>query len=202
DGIIPPGKYPMIHEAVLNACDALDGVKDGVIENPMQCKFDYSQLLCKSGDAANCLTKGQVESAKAMTSSLKDPKTGKVLFEPHLMPRAERGWRTNGGAQPLAPALTAMKNIVFKDPNWDYHKLNVSTDVDRADKSDDRVMYSGDPNLKPFFDHGGKLLMYHGWSDPQVSPMLSTTYYNRVLKKRRRYKGFHRARRYAESGIS
>ena len=182
EGIIPPAKYSMVHQAVLNTCDAMDGVRDGVLENPTKCNFDYSTLLCKAGDNPECLTKGQVESAKAMTSSLKDPKTGKVLFEPHLMPGAELGWGTNGGPQPLAPALTAMKNIVFKDPKWDYHKLNVSTDVDRADKSDDRVMYSGDPNLKPFFDHGGKLLMYHGWSDPQVSPMLSITYYNNVLK--------------------
>jgi feruloyl esterase len=182
DGIIPPAKYSMIHQGVLNSCDALDGVRDGVLENPTKCNFDYSSLLCKSGDNPECLTKGQVESARAMTSPLKDPKTGKVLFEPHLMQGAELGWATNGGLQPLGPALTAMKNIVFKDPSWDYHTMNVSTDVDRANKSDNGVMYSGDPNLKPFFDHGGKLLMYHGWSDPQVSPMLSITYYNKVLK--------------------
>ncbi len=65
DSIIPPGKYSMIHEAVLNACDALDGVKDGVIENPTKCNFDYAKLACKAGDGAQCLTKGQVESAKA-----------------------------------------------------------------------------------------------------------------------------------------
>ncbi len=159
DSIIPPSKYRMIHDAVLNACDALDGVKDGVLENPMKCNFDYSKLLCDGADGATCLTKGQGESAKAMTSPLKDPKTGRLLFEPHLLPGTELGWATNGGPQPLGPALTAMRNIVFKDPKWDYHTMNISTDVDRANKSDDRVMYSGDPNLKPFFDHGGLRLV-------------------------------------------
>ena len=90
----------------------------------------------KSGDNGECLTKGQVESATAMVSPVKDPKTGKVLFELHLMPGAELGWATLGGPQPLGPALTAMKNIAFNDPNWDYHTMNVSTDVDRANKSD------------------------------------------------------------------
>ena len=183
DNIIPPSKYSMIHSAVLNACDALDGLKDGVIENPMKCNFDYAKLACKAGDSdAECLTKGQVESAKAMTSPLKDPKTGKALFEGHLMPGSELGWATLGGLEPLGPAATAMKNIVFKDRNWDYHTMNISTDVDRADKADNGVMYSGDPNLKPFFDHGGKLLMYHGWSDPQVNPLNSVIYYNKVVK--------------------
>lgn len=96
--VIPPGKYSMIHDAVLEACDALDGLKDGVIENPLTCKFDYATLACKAGDAADCLTKGQVESARAMTSPLKDPRTGKVVFDPHFMPGWELGWASLGGS--------------------------------------------------------------------------------------------------------
>jgi feruloyl esterase len=180
--VIPPSKYPMIHEAVLNACDAQDGVKDGVVENPAKCNFDYKQLLCKAGDAADCLTAGQVESAKSMVSPLKDPKTGKVLYEGHLMLGSELGWATLGGPQPIGLATSGLRNITFRDKNWDYHQLDVATDVARAEKSDGGAMYSGDANLKPFFDHGGKLLMYHGWSDPQVNPMNSVIYYENVLK--------------------
>jgi len=61
--VIPPAKYPMIHDAVLAACDALDGVKDGVIENPARCSFDFAALTCSGDDRADCLTKAQVESA-------------------------------------------------------------------------------------------------------------------------------------------
>ena len=182
DSVIPPIKYPMIHQAVLNVCDALDGVKDDVIENPAMCKFDYSKLACKIGDGPDCLTKGQVESAIAMTSPLKDPKTGKVLSERHLWPGSELGWATLGGPQPYGIALSGMQNVVFQNPNWDYHSMNLSTDVDRAANSANGAFYTGDANLKPFFDHGGKLLMYHGWSDPQVSPAHSLVYYDRVLK--------------------
>jgi len=180
--VIPPAKYAMIHDAVLNACDAMDGVKDGVIENPARCTFDYAKLLCSGPDGPNCLTKAQVDSAKAMTSPITDSKTGKVLFEAHLMPGSELGWATLGGPQPLGFSTSALRNIVFNDVNWDYHTMNISTDIDRADRSDNGVMYSGDPNLKPFFDHGGKLLMYHGWSDPQVNPLNSVIYYSNVVK--------------------
>jgi feruloyl esterase len=182
DSVIPPGKYPIINEAVLNACDALDGLKDGVIENPPVCKFDYAELACKAGEGSHCLSGGQVESARAMTSPLKDPKTGRTLFEGHLMVGSELGWATLGGPQPLALSTNGMRNVVFSDHNWDYHKMDISTDIDRAAASDNGVMYSGDPNLKPFFDHGGKLLMYHGWNDPQVNPLNSVIYYENVLK--------------------
>jgi feruloyl esterase len=181
ESVIPPAKYSMIHRAVLNACDALDGVKDEVIENPGMCKFDYAELACKNGDRPDCLTSGQIESAKAMTSSLRDPKTGEVIYEGHLMPGSELSWATLGGPQPLSLAISGMQNIVFQDRDWDYHSLDISTDLDRAAKSDNGAFATDDPNLNPFFDHGGKLLMYHGWSDPQVNPLNGVIYYNNVL---------------------
>jgi feruloyl esterase len=182
DSVIPRSKYAMINNAVLNACDALDGVKDGVIENPMMCKFDYSQLECKAGNTADCLTKGQVQSANAMTSSFKDPKTGKIIFAGHLFPGSELGWATLGGTQPLGLSVSGLQNVVFQDRKWDYHTLNIATDVERAVQSDGGATATNDPNLKPFFDRGGKLLMYHGWSDPQVTPLNSINYYNDVVK--------------------
>jgi feruloyl esterase len=182
DSVIPPQKYPMIHNAVLNACDTSDGLKDGVIENPTQCRFDYASLLCKDSDGPACLTKGQVESAKAMTSPLRDPKTGATLFEGHLVPGSELGWATLGGPQPLSFALSGMRNITFGNPNWDYHAMNISTDVDLADKSDKGIMFSGDPDLRSFFNRGGKLFLYHGWSDAQINPLNSVIYYENVLK--------------------
>jgi feruloyl esterase len=182
DSVIPRTKYTMINTAVLNACDALDGVKDGVIEDPMKCKFDYAALTCKEGDGPDCLTKGQVESAKLMTSPVKDPKTGKTVFAGYLIPGSELGWATLGGPQPLGLSISGLQNVVFQNKSWDYHTMDISTDVERAAKSDNGVTTTNNPNLKPFFDHGGKLLMYHGWSDPQVTPMNSVFYYNDVVK--------------------
>ena len=182
DSYIPPSKYPGIHNAVLEACDALDGVKDGVIANPTRCHFDYSSVACKGADGADCLTPAQVESAKALTSPVKNPKTGKVLYERHLWPGSELGWAIIGGPEPIGNGATALKNITFKDPNWDYHGFDWVAGIELANKSDNGVLYSGDPNLRAFFDRGGKLLVYHGWADPQVTPQNAVIYYNNVVK--------------------
>ena len=181
DAVIPPTKYSMINKAVLNACDALDGVTDGVIEEPTKCKFDYATLLCKAGDSGDCLTKGQVESAKIMTSPLKDPKTGKTLFDGYLLPGSELGWATLGGPAPLGLSISGLQNIVFGDRSWDYHTIELTADVNRAVKSDKGATATSSPDLQRFFDRGGKLLMYHGWSDPQVTPMNSVSYYKDVV---------------------
>jgi feruloyl esterase len=182
DHVIPRTKYGMINAAVLKACDALDGVKDGVIADPPKCRFDYAALRCKGGDNPDCLTKGQVESAKRMTSPLKDPKTGKTLFAGYLTRGSELGWATLGGPEPLSLSISGMRNVVFQDRSWDYRTMDISTDVERAARSDNGVTASNDPNLKPFFERGGKLLLYHGWSDAQVTPMNSVLYYNDVVK--------------------
>ena len=182
DGIIPASKLPMVHTAVLDACDALDGVNDGVIENPLACHYDFTRLACKGADGPDCLTRGQVESAKALTSPLKDLKSGKVIDERHLWPGAELGWTTLGDASPLGLSVSGLANVLYKDPQWDWHTFEVSKGMEEAAKADGGALFSGDPNLKPFFAHGGKLLMYHGWTDPQVTPQTSTIYYDKVLK--------------------
>lgn len=179
---IPPAKYRIVHEAVMNACDANDGVKDGVLENPTACTFDYASLACTGADAATCLTASQVQSAKALTSSLRHPVSGAILFEGHLWPGTELEWDTLGGTQPLSNALIRLRNITFQDPAWDPSRFDPAVDVDLAEQRDAGVLAFNDVNLRPFFASGGKLLMYHGWADPQVTPQNSINYYQGVLK--------------------
>ena len=179
---IPASKYPMIHKAVLAACDARDGVGDGVIENPMACTFDYASLACRAGDAASCLTPGEVQSAKALTSPLKHPITGEVLFEGHLWPGSELEWDTLGGPEPLDNALRRIKNITYKDPKWDPVQFDTATDVALADRIDGGLLASNNFDLKPYFGKGGKLIIWHGWSDPQVTPQNSIIYFDRVMR--------------------
>ena len=184
DSYIPPAKYSAIHKAVLDTCDALDGVKDGVIDDPTQCHFDPGVLMCKdpSGDVSACLLPAEVETARAMYAPIKNPKTGAVLSPALLTPGTELGWATLAGPQPLDIPVQAFKYVVFNDPNWDWHRFDASTDVDLGVKADHGVMDLTDPNLTPFFSRGGKLLMYHGWADPQVAPLNTVKYFGEVEK--------------------
>ena len=176
--VIPPSKYPMMHAAVLAACDAADGVKDGVIENPAKCTFDFASLMCTGDDRADCLTKPQVDTAKAMASPIADHQSGAVLYPGKYYPGSELGWGNVGGTVPSGESLEGMRKIVFA-PGWDYHTIRPD-DVERAVRADRGLLYGGDPNLTPFFARGGKLLMYHGWADPLVSPDASLIMYRRI----------------------
>jgi feruloyl esterase len=176
---IPPAKYPMIHQAVVNACDALDGLKDGLIDDPRQCRFDFKAIECKSGDSATCLTTPQVQAATKILSPVMHPRSGKELL-PRLEPGSELGWGVQaGGPEPYNNVLERLKYVVFKDPNWDWKKFNLATDLAPLEHMDDPANAT-DPNLTAFMSRGGKLLVYHGWADQQVVPTSSIHYYSAV----------------------
>jgi feruloyl esterase len=178
---IPPEKYAMIHKAALAACDKLDGVEDGVIENPMACKFDPKVLECKGADAPTCLTKPQVELANAIYGGTFNPRTKELVF-PGLERGSELGWRVTAGPEPEGPAIDTFRYVVFDDPNWDWKTLNFDGDIALSDKKGNATINAVETDLTPFFSAGGKLLMYHGWADPNVAPRNTVNYYNSVLK--------------------
>lgn len=175
---IPPEKISLIHDAVLKACDTLDGVEDGILEDPTRCHFDPGVLACKNGDAPNCLTPAQVKTAQGSYAGPIDSKDRQIY------PGRERGsellWKGASGPQPISYAVDLYRYIVFQDPAWDYHTFDLNKDVAIADRVAGEVINSKDPNLKAFFARGGKLIQYHGWSDAEVPPEGSVNYYKSV----------------------
>jgi feruloyl esterase len=170
----------LLHQGALAACDAQDGVKDGLIENPQRCKFDPSVLLCKNGESG-CLTQAQVDTAKMIYAPARNAKTGRTIFG--LLPGSELGWTDTGWtASARATGLDQFRFIVFADPKWTIQQFNFDTDIVRADEVDANTINALDLNLKPFLDRGGKLIQYHGWNDPQISPAASVDYYTRALE--------------------
>jgi feruloyl esterase len=181
-GYISPVLYPVIHRAVLDACDALDGVKDGVLEDPTRCHFDPAILQCKGGaPSSSCLTAAQVKAARRIYAPTRNPTTGEEIFPP-MMPGSELVWKTlAGGPKPIALADDFFKYVVFANPAWDFRTLNFSTDWVKARDRDAGTLSATNPDLAPFFAHGGKLIQYHGWTDQQVMPLNSIHYFESVV---------------------
>jgi feruloyl esterase len=177
---IPATKYPVIHNAVLQACDGNDGVKDGVIENPNKCTFDPKVLACSGADSASCLTPPQVEAARKMYRPVVNAQTKKEIF-PGLAYGSELGWATFGSPQPFGIATQMFQYLVFNNPSWDYKTLNFDADMALVDKAEAGLINARDPDLKKFLSRGGKLIQYHGWADPQIPAPSSTQYYQSVL---------------------
>ena len=177
---IPPAKYAVLNRAVLNACDARDGVTDGVLENPRSCRFDPEVVACKAGDAPDCLTASQVTAARKIYAPLTSPTTGEIVF-PGLPPGSELGWgAAAGGPEPFAIPASYFKHVVFENPEWDFRTLDFEREVLRADSTIGPTLNAIDPNLKPFVNRKGKLLLYHGWNDNLITAQNTVNYYERV----------------------
>lgn len=179
-------KIPAIGKAVAAACDANDGVKDGVLNDPRECRFDPKALLCKEGDADSCLTAPQVAALKKIYDGPVDAK-GKQMF-PGFLPGGEEGgggWVTWIGQSPGKDLQTRFAsgfytNMIASKGSLDLKTINVENAVKLADEQQGQTFNAIDPNLKPFMARGGKLIVYHGWSDAALPPMGAVNYYNSV----------------------
>jgi tannase/feruloyl esterase len=186
---IPASKVPAIEAATLAQCDAKDGVEDGVVDDPSACTLRASSLLCKGADSDACLTAAQVGAVEKL---LAGPRATAVPVHPGLVAGGATGpgswplWIT--GPEPGKSLIGAFgtqffRNMLFEDPSWDFRSFQLERDTRAADAKLARVLNATDPDLSAFRRRGGKLILWHGWSDPAISPLNAIRYYESVQAK-------------------
>jgi feruloyl esterase len=172
-------KVETLHNAVMDSCDALDGVKDGIISNPEKCHYDPTALLCKGADAPTCLTQAQLETVKIVFGDVKTKK-GEVIWTGY-----PAGTELQVGSLrtvPTAPGgvYDVIRVLGHQDKDYGWQNFDLDTEVPQADKAGIDVLTY---DLSAFKAHGGKLLLYHGWADSTIPPGHTVLYYKEVLAK-------------------
>lgn len=187
---IPAAKLPAIEAAALAACDTLDGVKDGVIENPQRCNFDPGVLLCKGPESDACLTAPQLAALRKIYSGPRDSK-GRQIFPGY----SAGGEAEAGGWAPWISGVEREKSLmfgfgtqffkymVFDNPDWQFRTFDAGRDTKAADDKTARYLNATDPDLSAFKKRGGKLIMFHGWSDAAIPALNAIDYYQSVVSK-------------------
>ena len=188
ESYISDKQVPAIAAAVNAACDAQDGVKDEVLNDPRQCAFKPETLLCKEGQSGDsCLNAEQVETLKVLYGPTLDSK-GKQVY-PATPPGGEDGPGGWGvwvvGSEPGKSLGSAFGQgyfgyMVYGDPGWSFKDFNVDAGLKAAMEKTGAELNATDPKLAAFQKHGGKLILYHGWNDPAISPLGTLDYYQQV----------------------
>jgi len=184
--VVPPAKLALLNRAVLAACDALDGVTDGLLTDPRQCHFDPATLLCRGAARDDCLTAQQIAAVR-MAYAPATRTTGELIF-PGLVPGGETGWDMLTAAKPEPGSIDVglFRFVAHEDPAWDWRAFDLDRDTTLLDKKAGFID-AVNPDLSAFRAHGGKLLLYHGWndggSDGAISPLNTVNYYASVLAK-------------------
>jgi len=187
----------LLGNAVNAACDALDGVVDGVLNDPRRCHFDPGRLLCQGSQTPpNCLTGKQVEAVRDLWTG-----PDQMVQQSGYYPPFERGGEVDGWPSTISPGpppapqtddhaqigLPFFEYFVFDNPDWDFQSFNwisgpayVENKVVVPGQTLASVLNSIDPDLGQFRARGGKLIQYHGFSDPEVPPLASINYFESV----------------------
>ena len=177
-------KLTVLANAVVAACDAIDGVTDGLIDDPRKCNYDPGPLQCSGADAPSCLTAAQITTARHIYAGPKRP-NGQQLF-PGYTRGSERLWTVNTGPTPGGSSFDYFRYWVYENQNYDSRTFNFDSDVDFANGKlvvgqTMASVVNAPPDIKAFGARGGKLLVWHGWDDEQVHSLSSIDYHGQVV---------------------
>ena len=165
-----------------------DGVKDGIVNDPPDCHFDPTVLLCKVTDSLECLTQPQVNSLKKFYAGGEDGHGGSI-FPGFAVGDEAGGWgewvlgQGPGSGSGLQYVQNYFRYMVTDDPAWNILTANVDASLKGATEKTAADLDAADPGLSRFEARGGKLIVYHGWNDPAISPWNSIAYYESVQKR-------------------
>jgi feruloyl esterase len=192
--ILSAGDQEALQKTVLATCDAADGLKDGILADPGSCTIDLKSLACPGANADDCLTPAEIAAVETITKGpMLDGKPYHVGF-PYGGEGIERGgwapWLVGAGdvAGPGRPSLAYgfgldfLRYFVKQDPAWSYTSFDLSTFTAEM-KTLQATLSPMDPDLSAFRKRGGKLLIYHGWSDPALSAWMTTRYFDAVIAR-------------------
>jgi len=203
DAYLSPSAIELVSKASLAACDKSDGLEDGLVSDPRRCRFDPSVLACRGAASDGCLTPGQVATVAQIYRGVKTP-DGQIYA--HGFPPGHEGGATGwtqwiaGQTPPAAqesgalvyagprlPSGYGLMDFNFQflaldndDPGFGWRQFDVARDLPRM-RTMTEILSPLDADLRPFAKSGGKLLMYHGWSDPGISALGTLDYHERVV---------------------
>jgi feruloyl esterase len=184
---LPASKLPAIQAAAIAACDASDGVKDGVVEDPSRCRVDPATLLCRGAESEACLTAPQAATLTLLYGGART--AGGRPFSPGYSPSGEAdaaGWtpwitgETLETSNLFGFSTQFFKNMVYADQAWDPRTFNLDRDYKAAHEKTARSLDATDPDLSRFRARGGRLILYHGWSDAAIPALHVVEYYQQV----------------------
>lgn len=180
---ISPAQLRLVNRKVLEACDRLDGVADGVLEDPRQCGFRPESLACAAGQSGDdCLTSAQVGALSKLYAGPTNPRTGERIYA-GWSPGGERNWGgIIGGPNVFPTAELFFRNMVFRDPAWNWRSFDFDRQWTYAVANFGALVNADDPDLSAFERAGGRMLHYHGWNDANHAPMQSVNYYDTVVR--------------------
>jgi feruloyl esterase len=185
---IPLSKLRGIYRAVLAACDRLDGLWDGLVQDPRACNFNPAVLKCKDKDGPNCLTGAQVAALRKVYAGPSNPRTGTQIYPGQALGTegVAASWRDWLIAAPperarqFAFGNSFFGQVVHEGTGWDFRQLNFDSDIAYAERKVGVIMNATSPDLRSFRAHGGKLIQYHGWGDAAIAAGNSVDYYEQV----------------------